>query len=290
MMEEGQQGDQSVQENQSPTDNSDTMTSQAPADNQTTAENSTFLNTEAAKGFENDAAKQEADASKASAEADANSNKLASTTLEFPGPDAPPEQFEDFYRAIGKPETPADYEFTRPEYYPETLDYSDDRANQFAEVAHKLNLSKAQADGLFEHYHKDMVMKESEAIDALIEQEENETRNNLQKDWGQDYEKNLARGRMAVISIAGQEKAEEIFNNPLLASNEDFLRFVVSVGDEIGDDSLAAVVHSGGTFGKAAASQKLAELESNPAFMQRYMAGEKAAVDQFLRLHEAIFK
>ncbi len=52
------------------------------------------------------------------------------------------------FTKLGKPETAEGYELTKPDDLPEGMVWSEDMAKSFAEAAHKLHLTKAQAKGL----------------------------------------------------------------------------------------------------------------------------------------------
>lgn len=80
-------------------------------------------------------------------ESESSRNKIA-----FPDKDSKPEDVEAFWRKLGKPEKPDGYELKLPEKLPENFPYEADAANEFKGLAHKLNMTPAQAQGLHDWY------------------------------------------------------------------------------------------------------------------------------------------
>lgn len=65
-----------------------------------------------------------------------------------PGKDAKPEEIEAYREKIGAGKTPDDYVFEAPKNLPENLPYDGERAKGFAALAHKLEMTKAQAQAV----------------------------------------------------------------------------------------------------------------------------------------------
>ena len=65
-----------------------------------------------------------------------------------PGKDAKPEEIEAYRERIGAGKTVDDYVFEAPKNLPENLPYDGERAKSFAALAHKLEMTKAQAQAV----------------------------------------------------------------------------------------------------------------------------------------------
>ena len=65
-----------------------------------------------------------------------------------PGKDAKPEEIDAYREKIGAGKTPDDYVFEAPKNLPENLPYDGERAKSFAALAHKLEMTKAQAQAV----------------------------------------------------------------------------------------------------------------------------------------------
>ncbi len=84
-------------------------------------------------------------------------HKMLGNALRVPGKDAKPEELEAFYEKLGRPKTADEYDFKPPESLPENLPYDGERAKSFAETAHKLGLTKAQAAAIHDWAVKNAV-------------------------------------------------------------------------------------------------------------------------------------
>jgi hypothetical protein len=65
-----------------------------------------------------------------------------------PGKDAKPEEIEAFREKMGMGKTPDDYAFEMPKNLPENLPYDGERAKSFGSLAHKIELTKSQAQAV----------------------------------------------------------------------------------------------------------------------------------------------
>ena len=163
----------------------------------------------------------------------------------LPTEDASEGAINDFYTKLGKPESPAEYGFKAPEEWPEGLDYSDERAAAFAEVAHKLNLTTPQAQGLFDYYHN--MIKETYAaqqenqVDVLSSNIEQ-----LEAVWGAhdsesfNEKKNLA--LRAFNSIGDADLAQQFKDSPEIASHPLVLQAFARLGQRMLPDSVPTLV------------------------------------------------
>ncbi len=138
-----------------------------------------------------------------------------------------------FYKAGGRPETAADYNFARPEELPEEH-YSQELATAAQELMHKLGLSKKQADALF-------AFNNDTAIAQLKTQSQDETlamqtlTDGLVADWGNAYEQRKHLGNKAIEEGTGgnvefKERLTQKFGN-----DPDFVRFTSNLGSKFSE-------------------------------------------------------
>jgi len=131
--------------------------------------------------------------------------------LVMPGKDATPEQWSDFYAAIGRPETPDKYELPVPEG--DTGEF----AKEMAPILHKHGITADQAKGLAADWNA-MAAKYAERMDtdataaAAAEAQATNARNTaeataLQNEWGQSHAENLEMARRAIRQFMPGEKA-----------------------------------------------------------------------------------
>jgi len=165
--------------------------------------------------------------------------------VKLPSEEAAPEELEHFFKKLGKPETPAEYGFKAPEDWPEGLDYSDDRAAKFAEMAHRHNLTAKQAQGLFDDFHG---MVRSELEEAQLAQENTLVANidSLEKVWGPvDSEKFVQEKNNALRAfntVADPDLAAKFKENPEIASNPLVLQTLARLGARMKSESVPSLV------------------------------------------------
>jgi hypothetical protein len=76
--------------------------------------------------------------------------------VEVPGEAATPEERQQFYNRLGRPDSPAGYNLAKPDDWPSTVPWSAEGAQKFAERAFKAGLSKEMAEAQFNEYAGDL--------------------------------------------------------------------------------------------------------------------------------------
>lgn len=132
--------------------------------------------------------------------------------LTMPGKDATPEQWSEFYKQIGRPDTPDAYELPIPE--------GDDGAfaKQVAPLLHKNGITAAQAQGLAADWNA----MQAEAVAAQQAQQAAEVQalatknaaeaNELRTEWGEANDANTHLARLAVQQFIPAEQAPQVIN------------------------------------------------------------------------------
>lgn len=137
-------------------------------------------------------------------------------------------EWDAFYLAGGRPDTAADYGFTRPEELAEEY-YSEERSKKYMELFHKIGLSKKQAQAIFDTHNADIVAHL--ALNKQNAELEMETlKNGLALDWGNAYEQKKHLGNVAVEQgVNGDEEFKVRLTNKF-GNDPDFIRFAANVG------------------------------------------------------------
>jgi len=162
--------------------------------------------------------------------------------LVMPGKDATPEQWAEFYTAIGRPETPDAYELPLPE--------GDDGsfAKQMAPVLHKHGITAEQAKGLATDWNA-MVQAQTDAAaqTAADEAKAMDTRNKaeaaqLQNEWGQQHDANMHFAKLAAKQFLPADKAGDVI--AAIESKIGYkatIQFLHSVGKGLGEHDAAGM-------------------------------------------------
>ena len=121
--------------------------------------------------------------------------------IKLPGEDASDEDLAAFRSALGVPEAPEGYEITAPENLPEGVEFDEELAGNFAQVAHGLNLPPAAVQKLvewnLEQEHARAVAGQAE-MQQLIQGEQDK----LKQAFGNNYEKGVTDAKRAA-ALAG---------------------------------------------------------------------------------------
>lgn len=146
-----------------------------------------------------------------------------------PGEDATDEQITEFYRRIGHPEQPSEYELA------EGVDTEEDE-EWFRQIAHKAKLTKGQARDLYNEYAariKETTEAQAKArADAAAKAEET-----LKNEWGEQYESRLGKAQGLVKQLAGEEFISYL-NESGLGNDVRLIKAMDKFASLISEDSL----------------------------------------------------
>jgi hypothetical protein len=201
------------------------------------------------------------------AKALANANALIGKKLGVPNEKSSPEEVAAFRRAMGVPETLEEYKFA-PDSVPEGLEWSEEMSKPYAEIAHRHGIPPAAMKELVTQHAKTEAFK-MEAIQATYEKQRTEAVQSLQKEWGNDFGKNIGLAKQAA-KLAGVDANSHGFSDP------EVVRGFVRMAQMMSEDKIGRSM--GGTeFMTGAARAK--DIMSNPenAWHKRYMEGDKEA-------------
>lgn len=201
------------------------------------------------------------------AKALANANALIGKKLGVPNEKSSPEEVAAFRRAMGVPDSLEEYKFA-PDSLPEGMTWSDDMAKPYAEIAHKHGIPPSAMKELVAQHAKSEMFK-MEAIQATFEKQRTEAVQTLQKEWGNDFGKNIGLAKQAA-KLAGVDANSHGFSDP------EVVRGFVRMAQMMSEDKVGRSM--GGTeFMTGAARAK--DIMSNPenSWHKRYMEGDREA-------------
>jgi hypothetical protein len=198
------------------------------------------------------------------------------------------EQVNEYHRRLGRPDTAEGYKLPKVEVAEGAVNLEPD----FRAWAHKHGLSQSQAEGLFGEY-----TAKSEAIAAEIaaarEQQVQIADFELKREWGAEYEANMAHGkRFASVFGLPEDWLARIED---VSGYKGLLQGAAKIGRAIAEHKFADGDEPGAgdqPFGLTpdAAKTQIAELVSNEEFLLPYQnrshPGHKAAVEKMERLQK----
>lgn len=174
------------------------------------------------------------DAAKAYVELSGRSERM----VEVPGADATEAQKEEFYKALGRPETPDQYELKKPSDWPGNTPWSSQDSKRFAEKAYMVGLSKAQAERL----HRLIVDDAKNMIldHGLEEKKRGEAREQaLRELFGSKVDENVTLAQRSMEMVGGPACREELERSGLLRSPVQ-VRAWKRIWEAIGEDRIFA--------------------------------------------------
>lgn len=201
------------------------------------------------------------------AKALANANQLIGKKLGVPNEKSSPEEVAAFRKAMGVPESLDEYKFA-PDALPEGMTWSDDMAKPYAEIAHKHGIPPSAMKELVNQHAKSEAFK-LEAMQAHMEKIRQESVQTLQKEWGNEFDKNIGLAKQAA-KLAGVNANSQGFADP------EVVRGFVRMAQMMSEDKVGRSM--GGTeFMTGEARAK--DIMSNPdnTWHKRYMEGDREA-------------
>jgi len=114
-----------------------------------------------------------------------------------------PGEWNNYYKSLGRPDTPDGYGLQKPEL-PEGMIYDENRTKSFAEIAHKEGLTSKQLATLHTAWN-DMAKSDYENSLKSVNEMREKTTVELKKEWGSEFESNLAQADSAIDKVFGAE-------------------------------------------------------------------------------------
>ena len=153
----------------------------------------------------------------------------------IPLPKNPTEDdLSNIYSKLGRPDEPSGYAIQADG---QILTEGD--VNTYTDIAHKLGLSKAQANGILDYY-RSSIQQTTEAMSKDAQQEKQMIEESLKAEWGANYDAKVNQANRAVADIAGEdllnmvlEDGTKVGNHPaFIKAFANFADFKTSVTKE----------------------------------------------------------
>ena len=186
----------------------------------------------------------------------------------------PPEKWDEFYKALGRPETPDGYEIVKPEGLPKEMPYSEERVGDFKILAHKIGLSPTQVKELV-NWQTAEASKEFSAFQGQFVQvdglglvpkqwieDHNKAVDTFKSELGDKYEMLTKKAAIAVMKYGGQE-LKDFVDKTGFGDNPAFIRAWLKVAEAtLTEDDLVE-----STSGSMSRKDRIAAINSDPALL-----------------------
>lgn len=211
-------------------------------------------------------------------------------TKRIPAPQAnwTEKEWDELYKQIGRPETPDKYQV--PEFkFEEGLEVKQELVDKAKLHFHKIGLTPQQAKGILEYYFtienerfKDTRTSSSAEVTAAEEA--------MKKQFGKDYDVKVSQAKALLQRFDTDGTMASFLNESKLGNDARMLKFLASVADKFKEDSTGS---TGGLGMSLPTTEKakldIAAMKSDSDFMEKFIKGEKWAVDKWNELHRLAF-
>ena len=217
---------------------------------------------------------------------------IGANKVVVPGEAATEEELNNFYTALGRPETPNDYGVKPLDEMPNGFPYKEELANEFAGEAHKLGLTTKQTQGLFNWF----LSMEVDAFNGINKDREEEKQNAelaLRKEFGKAYDDKLKAAQTLIRKYADDDVFKHLEDTGF-GNDPKVVKLIARIAQEFSEDRLKG--DGSGVYGAMSpqeAQSKIQELQADKEFSDAYMnkknPGHTGAVERMAALYRLAY-
>lgn len=136
------------------------------------------------------------------------------------------EDLDRIYDRLGRPESPDAYGIS-----PDGNVITEERAAEYANIAHNLRLTPEQASGVLEYY-RSAVQNDTAAVSANNEQAREQAVSQLQAEWGDQYDSRIEAAQKAVDRFeAGGLMELQLADGSVLGNHPEIIKAFANIAD-----------------------------------------------------------
>ena len=213
---------------------------------------------------------------------------IGAKRIALPGEKATDAEREEFFKAIGRPETLDKY--TEGTVKPrEGLAIDQAGLAKAKEQMFKLGLTDAQQKGIMDFYLSGL-NESHEKLTGSIETSKVQAEEALRKDWGDRYDVNLGIAKNVLTHFADADVATEL--SGAIGNNPGLIRMLHKFGETLGEDKILSKKFAAESGTPAAAQARIMELHKDEAFQKALNdntdPGHKNAVELWTQVHRQL--
>lgn len=208
--------------------------------------------------------------------------------IALPGEKATDAEREEFYKALGRPETLDKYSegMVKPR---EGLTVDQAGLAKAKEQMFKLGLTDAQQKGLMDFYLGGLNENHAK-LTGDIETGRVQAEESLRKEWGEKYNVNLGVAKSVLTHFGDEQTATEL-QGPL-GNSPGLIKLLHKFGESLSEDKVLSAKYSAPAGTPAAAQARIVELSKDDAFQKALNdnvdPGHKAAVELWTQVHRQL--
>ena len=138
-----------------------------------------------------------------------------------------PEESREFWRTLGAPEKPEEYEFPELSDQPEGFEVPRETVDRLRQYAHEIGMTKGQFKKFVEKMTTDEAKRFTESVSQLQEKW-----NGLIKEWGLATDERLKKAADVATKLGAPDQLIESMKNKTL--DPDLVKFMYSVAEAVG--------------------------------------------------------
>lgn len=205
----------------------------------------------------------------------------------LPGENATAEDWNKFYGELGRPAEATGYQFTKPADLPASFPYSAELEGKFREMAFKYGLNPSQAQGLYQDYLAANLENFNQYQQTFSHNMEEMT-TGLKKEWGPQYDSNLAVAQKAygVFVPQGSEEAQAL--DQAMGDDPRLVKLFYNIGVRMGEANYIAgqPISEGGEEALKAQAQ---EIMASEGYNDRFHPQHKELVGKVNQIYQKLY-
>ncbi len=136
------------------------------------------------------------------------------------------EDLDNIYSRLGRPETPEGYELLADGNV-----ITEQVAEEYSGIAHKLGLTPQQASGILDYY-KGSIGQNTEQMEQVAQERLEQTTNDLKREWGNAFENKVAAAQDIVEQFADNEiLGMRLEDGTMIGNHPAFIKAFAAIGD-----------------------------------------------------------
>jgi len=194
------------------------------------------------------------------------------------------DDWNEWYAAGGRPETPQDYQMAKPDDWPEDAPWQEELIEGYQNLFHKLGLSTKQVEAIF-NYNNELAIEAYKASELDKDTQFQALVDGLHKMWGAAYEQNVHRGNVAMSKDKDAERDPEYHARLVEKINRDpdLLRFASNMGAKFMEDKL---IEDPGVPTPVDLQEQISKLRDDPRFMSTDINVRRPIIEKINKLTE----
>lgn len=201
----------------------------------------------------------------------------------IPGADASPDELNEFYNRLGRPEQ---YEFEKIDL-PEGFEHSEPMDNAMKQLMHETGLTNAQANKLYSGYLQYLGNEYQEAL-GQNDQMRAEWDSQLKRDLGKAYDESVDLSQRAAQELGGEELLKW-FDETGQGDNPMFVKLFAKIGKMMSEAGAEPGDVKSFEMTPETAMAEIARLQRDPNFMNQYTDKEAQGHEEAIKKMQYLY-